>query len=198
MKYKKLTQNFYGGDTLKVAKALLGKYLVRKYHSKKLAGRIVETEAYVGPNDLASHASRGKTSRNSIMFDEAGYWYVYLVYGLNYCLNVVTEKKGYPAAVLIRALEPITGIEIMMKLRGINDINQLTNGPGKLCQAFRINKKLNGTKAFGNELYIEDRGYRVSGSEIKSANRVGVDYAGKYKDKKWRFYLKDCQFVSLR
>jgi len=193
----KLKKKFYNRNTLKVAQDLLGKFLVRKIGKKIIAGKIVETEGYVGPNDLASHASRGKTARTSPMFGPPGHAYVYLVYGLNYCFNIVTEKENYPAAVLIRAIEPVEGINLIKKYRKTQkSIFNLTNGPGKLCQALKIDKSLNNFDLTDRALWLEDRGLKIKPSEIVAAKRIGVDYAGKYKNKPWRFYLKGNPFVS--
>jgi DNA-3-methyladenine glycosylase len=198
-KMPKLKRNFYNRKTIKVAQDLLGKFLVRKIGGKKLTGKIVETEAYVGPNDLASHASRGKTVRTAPMFGPPGYSYVYLVYGLNYCFNIVTEKKDYPAAVLIRALEPTDEIDLMLRRRhSPPDDRNITNGPGKLCQAMKIDKKLNDLDLTKNVLWVEDRGIKIKPSEIITAKRIGVDYAGEYKNKPWRFYLRGNRFVSKK
>ncbi len=204
----KIKKSFYNRKTLKVAHEILGKFLVRKIGKKIIAGKIVETEGYVGPNDLASHASRGKTARTAPMFGPPGHAYVYLVYGLSYCFNIVTEKENYPAAVLIRAIEPTDGADIMIKNRNFNkkqnlkskilNLKSLTNGPGKLCQALKIDKKLNGIDLTGRVLWIEDRGLKIKSSDIVPAKRVGVDYAGQYKNKPWRFYLKGNKFVSKR
>lgn len=193
---RRLKRNFFKNKTLMVAKGLLGKYLIRMIGDKKLVGKIVEVEAYNGPNDLASHASRGQTDRNKVMFGSAGFSYVYLIYGLNYCFNIVTENYGYPAAVLIRAVEPVNTPPIR-GARGVGKVEKLTNGPGKLCQAFKIDKKLNGvdlTKS--KDLWLEDRGVKIKKADIVSAKRIGVDYAGKYKDKLWRFYIKGNKWVS--
>jgi DNA-3-methyladenine glycosylase len=193
----KLKKNFYNQKTIKVARDILGKFLVRKIGGKMLAGKIVETEGYVGSSDLASHASRGKTARTALMFGPPGYAYVYLVYGLNYCFNVVTEGENYPAAVLIRAVEPADGIDLMRRHRhSPRDDKNITNGPGKLCQALKIDKKFNDTDLTGNVLWIEDRGLKIKSSDIVSAKRVGVDYARQYKNKPWRFYLRGNPFVS--
>lgn len=186
-----LPQNFYSRKTIIVAKELLGKKLIRKIGKKKIAGIITETEAYIGPNDKASHASRGRTKRTEIMFGEAGRWYIYLIYGMYYCLNIVTEEKDYPAAVLIRAIEPI---DKKLKLK------KLTNGPGKLCKYFKIDKTLNNTPAFvkKSKLYIANTNLKIKPSQIVRTKRVGIDYAGDYKSKLWRFYLKDNHFVSKK
>lgn len=183
---KKLSQNFFLRPTELVARELLGKVLVRKIGRKKITGIIVETEAYVGPHDLACHASKGKTQRTKVMFESAGVWYVYFIYGMYHCLNIVTETKDYPSAVLIRALEPL------------KNIHDSTNGPSKLCRALNITRSLNNTSAISknSKLYIEDRGIKITKNKIVSAKRIGVDYAGKWKDKLLRFYIKENKFVS--
>lgn len=139
-----LIRRFYAKDTLIVAKNLLGKLLVRRLGGKLLIGKIVEVEAYKGFEDPASHAYKGKTSRNKVMFGKAGHAYIYFTYGNHYLLNVTTEKVGIPGAVLIRALEPLAGLEVMLKLRGVGNVNNLTNGPGKLTKALNITGELNG------------------------------------------------------
>lgn len=186
----KLARPFYLQPTLELSPQLLGKFLVTGTAHQRRVGMIVEVEAYVGPHDLASHASRGRTKRTAVMFGPGGYWYVYLIYGMYYCLNIVTEARGYPAAILIRAVEPISGISL----------NQKTNGPGKLCQTFGIDVTLNETPAAGPRarLWIEDRGSSIGSHQIKKTPRIGVPYAGAYKTKPWRFYLKNNQFVSGR
>lgn len=194
---KKLSGKFFDKQTLRVARGLLGKFLVRKIGKKIIAGKIVETEAYAGPNDLASHASRGKTARTAPMFGPPGHAYIYLVYGLNYCFNIVTEKENYPAAVLIRAIEPAEGVNLMRLHRHApKDERSLTNGPGKLCQALKIDKSLNNLDLADCTLWLEDRGLKIKPSEVVAAKRIGVDYAGKYKNKPWRFYIKSNAFVS--
>jgi len=191
-KLKRLPAKFYHQNTFKIAKELLGKFIICKIGKKFLIGKIVETEAYYGPHDLASHASRGKTARTKIMFDQAGLAYIYLIYGMYYCFNIVTEAKDFPAAVLIRAAEPL-------------NFSKATNGPAKLCRAFKIDKKLNGENLItSKKLYLAEN-IKSSSAEalkerrqIKKAKRIGIDYAGKYKNKLWRFYLKDNQFVSQK
>jgi len=187
-----LNRSFFERDTKKVAQDLLGKFLVRRIGKNLFSGIIVETEAYIGPHDLACHASKGKTERTEVMFGSAGIWYVYMIYGMYYCLNVVTERKDYPSAVLIRALEPDSDLQFTTyNLR-------LMNGPGKLCRALRIDKKINRTSAMAknSKLYFEDRGIKISKSRIVKAKRIGVDYAGKWKDKPLRFYIKGNKFIS--
>ena len=191
----KLPRSFYSRPALDVASGLLGKILVRRLGRRNLAGRIVETEAYVGPHDLACHASKGHTPRTSIMFGPPGYAYVYMIYGFYFCLNVVTELTGYPAAVLIRAVEPLENVDLMRQLR--NNPERETNiasGPGKLCMAMSIDKQLNGADLLGTTIWIEDR--KLDPGPIRTSPRVGVDYAGEYKDKPWRFYVHGSPHVS--
>ena len=190
----KLSRLFYQQSTLDVARQLLGKYLVRKHQDGTTVGRIVETEAYVGPEDRACHASRGRTARTKIMFGPAGYAYVYLVYGFHNMLNIVTEAVDFPAAVLIRAVEPVQGVELMRARRQTEQQQNLASGPGKLCQAFAIDRKLNGDDLCGKVLYLEHRGEPVS--QVVTTPRIGVDYAGPWKDKPWRFLIRDNEFVS--
>lgn len=194
-----LNQTFYNQNTLLIAKKLLGNLLVYNSPQGLISGKIIETEAYVGPKDKASHASKGKTPRTELMFGPAGYWYIYLIYGMYNCLNIVTDKNHYPAAVLIRAVEPIDGIKIMEKNRKTTKLTNLCSGPGKLCQAYGIDKKLNQSKAFSKtKLYIKQSKKTIKPSQIIKAKRVGVDYAQNYKDKLWRFYIKDSQFISQK
>ncbi len=171
---KILGKNFFEDDALKVAENLLGKYLIRKVNGKEITLRINEVEAYDGFDDKASHASKGKTDRNKVMFGDAGNWYIYLVYGMHNMLNVVTGKEHYPAAILIR---------------GAGDIS----GPGKLTKFLKIDKKLNGKKAsVETGLWFEDRGESVDKKKIKRTARIGVDYAGPIWAKKdYRFKLSD-------
>jgi len=198
--FKKLPRKFYYQPTLKVAQQLLGKYLVRRIGQQKIVGRIVETEAYLGHQDRASHAFGKITARNEIMFGSAGFWYVYLIYGIFYCLNIVTQRKGFPSAVLIRALEPIEGIETMKRLRKKSDLRDLSSGPGKLCQALKIDRSLNKTKAFVRNCYLWIEERKEAGDfKIGASKRIGVDYAGPYwASRPWRFYIKDNQFVSKK
>lgn len=192
----KLERSFYEQSTVEVARELLGKYLVRKHPDGTTVGRIVETEAYVGPYDKACHASRGRTPRTEIMFGPAGHAYIYFVYGFHYMLNIVTEQVDFPAAVLIRAVEPIAGIELMKQRRGTSQARNLASGPGKLCEAFAIDRSLNGSDVCGRVLYIRDDGEPTVG--IVTRPRVGVDYAGQWKHKPWRFVISGNSFVSRR
>jgi DNA-3-methyladenine glycosylase len=191
----KLSRSFYSRPTLDVASDLLGKVLVRRFNRRNLAGKIVETEAYVGPHDLACHASKGHTPRTSVMFGPPGYAYVYMIYGFYFCLNVVTEPLGYPAAVLIRAVEPLENLDLMRKLRNNPDHDaNIGSGPGKLCMAMSIDKQLNGADLLGTTIWIEDR--KIDPGPILTSPRVGVDYAGEYKDKPWRFFVDANPHVS--
>jgi DNA-3-methyladenine glycosylase len=190
----KLPRAFYEQPTVEVARRLLGKYLIRKHPQGITAGRIVETEAYVGPEDKACHAARGRTARTEVMFGPAGHAYVYLIYGFHYMLNIVTEPAGFPAAVLIRAVEPLTGNALMQERRGVEHPRSLASGPGKLCQAFAIDRTLNGEDLCGEILYIEDSA--EASPEIVATPRIGVDYAGRWKHKPWRFLIRKNGFVS--
>jgi DNA-3-methyladenine glycosylase len=190
----KLPRAFYEQPTVEVARRLLGKNLIRKHPQGTTAGRIVETEAYVGPEDKACHAARGRTARTAVMFGPAGHAYVYFIYGFHYMLNIVTERAGFPAAVLIRAVEPLTGNALMQKRRGVVHPRSLTSGPGKLCQAFAIDRTVNGEDLCGEILYIEDS--VEAPPEIIATPRIGVDYAGRWKHKPWRFLIRKNGFVS--
>ena len=194
---KILNREFYLQNAEIAAKELLGKYLVREYEGKKIVCKIVETEAYIGPEDKACHAYNNRcTERTKVMFEEGGKAYIYFIYGMYYCLNIVVEREGKPEAVLIRGVEPVENREEIEKNRKIKSKKEqdLTNGPGKLCTALKIDKSLNGydiTKK--GELYIVEG---ESAGDIKSTTRINIDYAEEYKDKHWRFYIKGNKFVS--
>lgn len=195
MNYKRVNHSFFQGSTEDVAKKLLGKILVRNYNGKILSGKIVETEAYLDENDLASHSAVGLTERNKVMFGEAGLAYVYFTYGMHYCFNVVTGEEGKGSAVLIRALEPLEGIELMKKFRQKNDLHILTNGPAKLCQALKIDKKLNGIDLKkSSEIFIAESEIEEN-FEIVVTTRIGIE---KSKDLPLRFYIKENKFVSKK
>jgi len=184
-----LNRNFYARDTLQVARVLLGKKLVRLFNGVELSGMIVETEAYCGQADSACHAHRGKTPRNAVMFGHPGHAYVYFTYGLHYLLNLVTKEEGNPCAVLIRAVLPLVGIEEMEARRKKKGV-ELTNGPAKLCQAFGIDKSLNGWDlTCGKELWVED--YKtIPAKMITATPRTGIDYAKKeHREALWRFVV---------
>lgn len=192
----KLSRSFYEQPTIDVAKQLLGKVLIHRHAEGTLVGRIVETEAYLGPHDLACHAAKGRTKRTEVMFGAAGHAYVYFIYGFYNMLNLVTETKDYPAAVLIRALEPMRGIAQMKRNRNNERLANLASGPGKLCQAFAIDRSLNGQDVCGKVLYLEDRGEPTP--KFDTTPRIGVDYAGDWRDKPLRFVVRDSKFVSKR
>ncbi len=209
---KRLGKQFFIQPTLKVAKDLLGKYLVRKIGNKKISGKIVETEAYIGPYDKASHAFNfKKTKRNQVEYLAGGYIYIYLVYGMHWQLNIVTYLKEKPECVLIRAIEPVSNFkfqnsnlklkDLSLKLKTHNlKVKNLTNGPGKLCRYLKLNKTFYGedlTKS--KRIWLEDRGEKIKLRNIKNAPRIGINYAGSYwLKKKWRFYIKNNQFVSKK
>ena len=173
---KILNKNFFNRETEKVAKDLLGKFLVRKINGKETSLMITEVEVYDGLKDKASHASKGRTKRNEVMFSHPGTFYVYLCYGMYFMLNIVTREKDYPAAILIRGAKN-------------NEIN--LNGPGKLTKFFKINKNLNNKLAEkSSDLWFEDRGVKINKSKIKETPRIGVSYAGPHwSTKKLRFVL---------
>lgn len=188
MRRKRLKRKFYIRPTLTVAKELLGKYLVRKIGKKKLVGKIIETEAYIGPEDRASHAYGGKiTERCKTEYLIGGHIYIYLCYGMYWQLNITTAREGEPECVLIRALEPI------------NEKEKIASGPGKLCNWLKLNKSFDGedlTKS--KRIWVEDWGERIKKQQIVATTRVGIEYAGQWAKKPWRFYIKDNPFVSKK
>jgi DNA-3-methyladenine glycosylase len=181
---RKLKRAFYASPTLTVARELIGMHLVRFDGMTRRVGRIVETEAYQGPKDLAAHSSRGRTGRTEVMFGPPGHAYVYFIYGFWNCLNIVTAEEGTPHAVLLRALEPISGIE------------DKTWGPGLLCRALSIDRTLNGADLCGDVLWVERPPGRARPARIGRGPRIGVDYAGRWAERPWRFYDRDSAYVS--
>jgi DNA-3-methyladenine glycosylase len=195
----KLPRRFYTReDTLQVARDLLGKLLVVPApDGSRVSGAIVETEAYMGPEDKGSHAfGNRRTKRTEPMFGEGGHAYIYFVYGMHYQFNVVASGKEIPHAVLIRAVEPVEGIEWMKVRRGMEYGVNLTNGPGKLCQALGIDLDLNAMDLTGDRIWIEKLGITVGPKSILSGPRVGIDYAGEFVSKPWRFWVEGNRFVS--
>lgn len=185
---------FFARDTVKVAPDLLGKYLVRLKDGERMIGRIVEVEAYRGSDDPASHAYRGQTPRNRPMFGNPGHAYVYFTYGNHYCLNITTQKAGTPGAILLRALQPVEGINSMRRFRPNVPDSELTNGPGKLTKALAIDKSLNEQDmTIRGPLFVEDHG--KDDFEIWSSTRVGIREG---LDRLWRFYIKGNPYVSKR
>jgi len=197
----KLKRPFYLRNPLEVARDLIKKELVHITDEGKLGGRIVEVEAYGGVEDLACHSLGGKkTDRNKLLYKKGGYIYIYLIYGMYYCFNVVTGRVGEPGAVFIRAVEPLQGIELMKKNRIIKiaqdkDVVKLTNGPGKLCEAMKFDKSCYGVNLCGGQVFI-DGNEVVSDEEIKYTSRINIDYAGEAKKYLWRIVLKKSQFLS--
>lgn len=181
---RKLPRSFYARDTLTVARELIGLHLVHVGNGRQQVGRIVETEAYQGPKDLAAHSSRGRTARTEVMFGPPGYAYVYLIYGFWNCLNVVTATAGVPHAILIRGLAPLTGID------------DTTHGPGLLCRALHIDRSLSGADLGGNVLWIEQPADAWRKPRIRRGPRIGVGYAGDWAQKPWRFFDRDSPYVS--
>ena len=200
MKGRKLPREFYTrANVVTVARDLLGKLLVvPAAGGKRVSGMIVEVEAYRGPQDRAAHSYGGRrTKRTETMYGLGGTAYVFFVYGMYNQFNVVTNNVDHPHAVLIRALEPVEGIEVMRKRRHGQPDHNLTNGPGKLCIALDINRKLDAADLLGDRVWLED-GEKISRSRIMSGPRIGIDYAGEWVEKPWRFWIKNNPFVSKR
>ncbi len=193
--FKQLRRDFFDRNTLTVARELLGSYLVRITSMGRMVGKIIEVEAYLGPNDKASHSyNYKKTNRTTVMYKVPGTLYIYLIYGLYHCLNVITEPEGMPCAVLIRKLHPVDGIELMSKNRNIKirkNFKNLTDGPGKLCMALNITKtKFNGIDSCSHNsklFFIE--GEKIKDNSIFTRKRIGIDYAEEDKDRLLRFTL---------
>ncbi|HEU6447987.1 MAG TPA: DNA-3-methyladenine glycosylase [Verrucomicrobiae bacterium] len=182
---QKLPREFYDRDTILVAKELLGKFLVHICDGVERVGKIVETEAYLGPHDLAAHSARGLTPRTKVMFGPPGHAYVYFIYGMYFCMNVVTEPEGKAAAVLLRALEPM------------KNVSGKTSGPGLLCRAMQIDKKLNGHDLSSDDFYIAAPTKAEMFKTIKRP-RIGVDYAKHWARRHLRFYVKGSPWVSRK
>jgi DNA-3-methyladenine glycosylase len=193
-KLKKLPRAFYLRPAPNVAKDLLGKYLVRRIQGRVLTAQIVETEAYC-ENDPASHSFRGLTQRNEVMFWKGGHLYVYFTYGMHFCANVVTGRAGKGEAVLLRAVQPIDGIDIMSrnrKQRNRKTRRDLTNGPAKLCEALKIGRRENGLDLLGDEIYLLDAP-SLRPSAIETSTRIGIRVG---ETTKWRFFIKWNEWIS--
>jgi DNA-3-methyladenine glycosylase len=195
---RKLPRSFYLGDTVSIARALLGCVLWRRIGDEVIAARIVETEAYLGANDLASHARRGlRSTRNESMYLEGGHAYVYFTYGMHWCMNVVTQEADTAEAVLLRAAEPLHGIESMRTRRPkAKRDTDLLNGPGKLCAAMAIDKALDGLALNGDVLFLTRRDIALADDDIAVSPRVGVDNSGEAAHWPLRFYLRASRHVS--
>jgi|SRR5688572_13343993 DNA-3-methyladenine glycosylase len=181
----KLSRDFYDRDTVAVARDLLGKLLVHRADGVTRVARIVEVEAYLGPHDLAAHSARGLTPRTRVMFGPPGHAYVYLIYGMYYCMNVVTQAEGKASAVLLRAVEPVKNVE------------GRTQGPGLLCRALGIDKRLHGHDLLSADFHVADDGAAGRVSIVKRP-RIGVDYAGHWAKRLLRFYIRGNPYVSRR
>ena len=198
MNANKLPRDFYQGDTVAIARALLGCVLWRKRGRDLLSARIVETEAYLGANDAASHARRGlRSARNESMYLEGGHAYVYFTYGMHYCMNVVTQEADIAEAVLLRAAQPLRGIDSMRKrrIKAKRDVD-LMNGPGKLCQALDIDRALDGTSLDSSKLWLTGRDIDVSDDDIAVSPRIGIDNSGDAAAWPLRFFLRGNPYVS--
>lgn len=197
---KKLTREFYTrDDTLEVARELLGKILVVPSEAgERVSGVIVETEAYLGAIDKAAHSyGNRRTPRTEMMFAVGGTVYIFFIYGMYFQFNIVAGAVDSPHAVLIRAVEPVEGIEIMRERRGRMKDANLTSGPGKLCIAFGIDKTFNGADLLGEKVWLE-AGETLSDARVSSGKRIGIDYAQEFAEKPWRFWVKDNSFVSRK
>lgn len=198
---ERLNHGFFTRDAIKISKELLGKKLVHKTKEGQTSGMIVETEAYKGPEDKASHAYGNlKTERTKAQFLDGGHAYIYLIYGMYYCFNIVVSEKDKPEAVLVRALEPLERIDIMKKRRRIENLEKnetnLTNGPSKLCEAMKLTKKENEIDlCSSNTLYLT-KYKEIPENRIIQTKRINVDYAEEAKNYPWRFYIKDNKFIS--
>ncbi|UCG63259.1 MAG: DNA-3-methyladenine glycosylase [Candidatus Zixiibacteriota bacterium] len=188
---KKLPRSFYNRPTLKVAADLIGKYIVFESPAGTMSARIVEVEAYIGQGDPACHAARGKTKRNAVMFGKPGFTYVYFIYGMYYCLNFVTEREGFPAAVLLRAAEPVEGIDLMKKHSPRQKEHRLLAGPGKFCKTFGLTRTHNGLDLTGHTIYLEDR--QGEPGNVVTTPRIGINHGAELK---WRFLDADSSAVS--
>ena len=196
---KKLPIQFYEGtDVVLIAKGLIGKIIVTKFNGLITSGRIVETEAYIGLTDRASHSFGGKrTARNEHMYAPAGIAYVYICYGMHHLFNIVSNAKDIPDAVLIRAVEPITGIDIMLKRTGKPRLdNTLTKGPGNAAKALGISKVHSGLDLMKDEIYIADDGFKIEESTIGISKRIGIESSGDASLLPYRFYVRGNPFVS--
>jgi DNA-3-methyladenine glycosylase len=202
---KKLDRDFYNRDSIIVARELLGKILVHEIEGQRISARIIETEAYMGVVDKAAHSYNGRrTKRVEVMYGDPGFSYIFMIYGLHCCFNVVVNEKETPQAILVRAVEPLDGKEWMAQKRFGKAYEQLTksqrrgltNGPGKLCGALSIDRKFNGLDLCGSVVYIEEG--ESEDFNIVTTKRIGIDYAEEAKEFPWRFYIEGNEYVSVK
>jgi DNA-3-methyladenine glycosylase len=198
--FEKLPRRFYRRPTLTVARELPGKYLLRRRGRSLLIARLVEVEAYLGARDPASHAFRGLTARNEVMFGDGGFLYVYFTYGMHFCCNVVTESAGKAGAVLLRAAEPLAGRELMMTHRSSGQkralrVEDLCSGPGKLCQALSIGREDNGMDLCGDRIWIAQSRVEAPPLQISRSPRIGITNGQEHL---WRFFIRDSPSLSRR
>jgi len=189
--HHKLPRRFYSRPTLDVARDLVGKFIVHESPSGRMAARIVEVEAYIGRDDPACHAARGMTKRNEVMFGRPGFSYVYFIYGMYHCLNFVTEPEGSPAAVLLRAAEPVDGLDIMAGYAPGKPAQELLDGPGKFCRSFQLTRDHNGLDLTGTILYLEDRKHKPP--SVAASPRIGIREG---RNLLWRFFDQNSNAVS--
>ena len=190
-----LPRSFYQQDGLALAQALLGKVLLRRVGEQVTGGRIIETEAYLGQQDPAAHSYKGNTRRTRIQFGPGGYAYVYLIYGMHCCMNIVAGPKGTPHVVLLRALEPVAGLDWMCRRRHTDKKKNLCSGPGKLCQAMAIDRSCYGMDLLGEDLWLED-GPEIPREQIVASKRIHIDYAGTAADWPYRFCVAGNPYLS--
>ncbi len=190
----KLERKFYLRDGLTVARELIGKKIITNLPEGLTSGIIIETEAYMGTVDAASHAYRGKTERTKIFYGAGGFVYVYLIYGMYLCTNVIANVENVPEAVLIRALEPVDGVELMKSRRNKNNLRDLCSGPGKLSQSLGITKNFYGADLCGEEIFIET----AENLKVEATKRINIDYAGEAANYFWRFVAAGNKFLSVK
>ncbi len=200
---KRLQPEFYQRETLPVARELLGKLLVHEAPDGVTAGRIVEVEAYIGPGDRAAHSYNNRRSkRTEIQYGPGGYAYIFQIYGMYYCFNIVTQAPGRPEVVLVRALDPVADLDLMARRRNIagirpDHLSKLASGPGRLCQAMAITRKQYGSNLCSGCLYLLDDGTRISDQDILATPRINIGYAGEARDYLWRFVVRGNPCVSV-
>jgi DNA-3-methyladenine glycosylase len=194
----RIRREFYERDTLTVARALIGQFIVRKTPAGIVKGRIVETEAYLGEKDDAAHSYKGRTDRVRVQYGAKGCAYIYLIYGMYHCMNITSGPADTPEVVLIRALEPVDGIDVMVNRRKTDKLKNLCSGPGKLCMALDISMAQYGTDLCTDENFYLEYGTEPATDAIAATARINIDYATTCRDKLWRFVWKDSPFLSRK